>query len=187
MLDLVVAVPLRGLSQIFVVESALSGLGIAAAISSYSPSLALHALMGSAVGSLTGLVCTGGAAMTDVTAGLWGFNSALTSMGIAVFMVHSSPASKYNNDHISEKIMMEKNDNALLLVSMGGAVASASVFGALQKVFGTVLGAPCLTLPFCITMSGCYLLTGRIPGLELAESPHSPERNQSSSSSSSSV
>ena len=167
--DLVLAAPFKGLSQIFVVESALSGLGVAAAIGSYSPTLALHAVMGSTIGSWTGLLC--GPPAADVAAGLWGFNSALTSMGIAVFMVYSTPDKTLSNEASTD-------DKGLLAFSAGGAIASACTFGALQKVFGTALGAPCLTLPFCITMSGCYFLAGRLPGLALAESPHSPEQNK---------
>lgn len=75
--------PLTGISQIFVVNSPLSGMGILAAASLYSPGLALHALGGSTVGCLVGL--TLGADVSNVAAGLWGYNSALTSMAIGTF------------------------------------------------------------------------------------------------------
>ena len=149
----VLATPFVGLSQIFVVESGLSGLGVVTAISSYSPLLAAHALAGSTVGALTGL-CLGAPAV-EITAGLWGFNSALTSMGVAVFF---------------------KNNNSSIALSLGGAAATAALFGGLKTLFG-VAGSPCLTLPFCITMTGCYMMAGTIPSLSLASSPHSPEKN----------
>jgi len=154
--------PLTGLSQIFVVQSAVSGAGIVAAIATYSPQLAAHAVIGSLTGTLVGGAVYGAPA-ADLAAGLWGFNAALTSMGVAVFFV---PTVQSN------------------VLSVAGAAATASVFGALSTVFGTVLGCPCLTLPFCITMSGCYLLGSSskdskptVPGLLLAENPHSPEKN----------
>ncbi|KAG7338876.1 urea transporter [Nitzschia inconspicua] len=146
--------PLKGISQIFVVESSLSGAVIVGGIASYSPMLAAHAVVGSAIGTLMGLVT--GAEMTELTMGLYGFNSALTSMGVGVFFVHSTPT---------------------MLLSAGGAALTASLFGAMKTVFGAY-GAPALTLPFCFTMSACYLLPKQIPALVLAKSPHSPEKNQ---------
>lgn len=156
--------PLTGLSQIFVVESAWTGAGIVAAIASYSPALAAHAVAGSVTGSLVGAFCLGGAAAADIGAGLWGFNSALTSLGVAVFFVPTKQSA---------------------VLSIGGAAATAAVFGALQPVFSTVLKCPCLTLPFCLTMSACWALGSTsssarqplVPGLVLASNPHSPEKN----------
>jgi len=147
------AAPLHGVSQIFVVESVLTGAGLLTAIASYSPQLAGHALMGSAVGCLTGVIMA--AQDADIAMGLWGFNSALTSIVVGVFF---------------------KNTREAVTLSAGGAATTAVVFGAMQTVFGAV-GAPCLTLPFCLTASGCYMLAGTVPGLTLAASPHSPEKN----------
>ena len=76
-------------------------------------------------------------------------------MAVGVFFVNSTPA---------------------LALSAGGAAATAAVFGAMKTVFGAY-GAPCLTLPFCLTMSSLYVLRKHIPGLQLASSPHSPEKN----------
>jgi urea transporter len=137
--DLVLA-PFVGISQIFVVESALSGAVITYGIGMHSPGLAAHAVVGSAVGSLVGVLS--GADLSELAIGLWGFNSALTSMAVGVFFVHSAP----------------------------------TVFGAMKTIFGAY-GAPCLTLPFCTTMSACYLLHKQIPALQLAKDPHSPEQN----------
>jgi urea transporter len=150
--DLVLA-PLVGISQIFVVESALSGAVIIYGIGMYSPGLAAHAVAGSAVGSLVG-VCSG-ADLQELAMGLWGFNSALTSMAVGVFFVHSAPT---------------------MALSAGGAAVTATVFGAMKTIFGAY-GAPCLTLPFCTTMSACYLLHKQISTLQLAKDPHSPEKN----------
>jgi urea transporter len=109
--------------------------------------------MGSVVGTAIGAFS--GADVSELAMGLWGYNSALTSMAVGVFFVNSTPA---------------------VALSAGGAAATAAVFGAMKTVFGAY-GAPCLTLPFCTTMSACYLLRNQITGLTLASSPHSPEKN----------
>ncbi len=151
--DLLVS-PFTGVSQIFVVESAMSGGVILLGISAYSQGLAAHALAGSAIGTLMGGIL--GAGSSELAMGLWGFNSALTSMAVGTFFVHSTPT---------------------LILSAGGAAATAALFGAMKTMFG-VYGSPCLTLPFCFTMSACYLLERQIPSLVLAKNPHSPEKNE---------
>ena len=153
----ILASPFVGISQIFVVESALAGAIITGGIMNYSEGLAAHALMGSAVGSLIGITCCG-ADLSEVAMGLWGFNSALTSMAVGTFFVHSTP---------------------VMLLSAGGAACTSIVFGAMKTAFGA-WGSPCLTLPFCTTMSACYLLHKQIPSLRLAKDPHSPEKNSPS-------
>lgn len=142
-----------GISQIFVVNSALTGVGIVGSIGMYSPKLACHALGGSSLGCLVGILL--GADPSDVINGLWGYNSALASMAVGTFFVHSRES---------------------VYLSAGSAAASAALFGALQPVFASY-GAPCLTLPFCAVTSACYLLEGQVAGLKLAKEPHSPERN----------
>eukprot|EP01082_Thalassiosira_pseudonana_P007405 g6861.t1 g6861 contig23:1368087-1369220(-) len=146
--------PLMGMSQIFVVGSTTTGAGILAAIGSYSPKLALHAIGGSAIGCIVGLLM--GADVSDVAVGLWGYNSALASMAVGTFFVNSQQTA---------------------LLSVAGAASSAALFGAMQPVFG-MYGVPCLTLPFCTVASACYLLDGQIPGLVLSKVPHSPEKNE---------
>lgn len=156
-LEILTTTPWKGLSQIFVVESTLSGMGIAVALASVSPQLALHALLGSTVGSLTAVLSS--SSMSAVGAGLYGYNSALTSLGVGVFF---------------------RNTRESWGLSVAGAWATALVTGAMAE---GLLPVPCMTLPFCITMSGCYLLgkhqgmQALIPGLELAKNPHSPEQN----------
>lgn len=154
LLGLVMNAPFKGVSQIFVVESTLTGTALLGGIALYSPRLAAHALLGSSVGAVTGLAI--GADAGEIAMGLWGFNSALTSLGVGVFFVNTPQA---------------------VALSAGGAAATAALFGALKVVLGS-WAAPCLTLHFCITMSGCYLLRNAAPGLVLARNPHSPEKNE---------
>ena len=179
----IVLSPLLGISQIFVVGSPITGAGTLASIYIYSPKLAYHAIGGSTVGCLVGLLL--GADLYDITFGLWGYNSALSSMAVGTFFVHSRQT---------------------MILSIFSAAVSAVAFGSMQTLFGTY-GVPCLTLPFCATASvslrcvclqllflhcvphsyiylllnyqACYLLEGQIPGLKLASEPHSPEKNYS--------
>lgn len=150
------AAPLVGLSQIFVVNSAVTGVGVEVAIAMYSPLLAAHALMGSSLGCLTGLAL--GAGADSVAMGLWGYNSALTSLAVGVFF---------------------QNTRNSWFLSAGGAVATAGVHAGLAAAFGSA-GSPTLTLPFCIMATACHLLADTIPGLKIAAEPHSPEQNKPS-------
>jgi len=152
-LELMTTIPLKGLSQVFLVDSSIAGLGVMGAIAMYSPQLAGHAVMGSAIGTACGYFLLDGTA-DALASGLWGYNSALTSMAVAFCTVPTRSS---------------------LALSAGGAVATAVCYAAIQNA----ILAPCLTLPFCLTMSACYQLAaaGSITGLKLAISPHSPEKN----------
>jgi urea transporter len=158
MLDIFIQTPLNGISQIYVVESPMTGLMILGAIAStYSPTLASYALIGSTVGSMTGyFICS--ASAPDIISGLYGYNSALTAMGIGVFFQHTPNVPSY---------------------VIGGAIATACFHDCMAHVFFNAFHSPCLTLPFCITMSSMYMLglSNTIPGIALALDPHSPEKN----------
>lgn len=134
--------PLTSMSQIFVVQSPLSGLGILAATSLYSPGLALHALGGAATGCLTGLLMGD---LEGVAAGLWGYNSALTSMSIGTFYVDSMKTR---------------------CLSFGAAAGTAVLFGGMSTLSGDY-GVPCLTLPFCSVATGKSLSASNVIECEL--------------------
>ena len=151
--EIAMKAPFKGISQIFVVDSTLAGAVLLSGMALYSPGLAAHTILGASVGAATGVAL--GADAADIGMGLWGFNSALTSAAVGVFFCNSPKT---------------------VALSAGGAAATAALFGALSSVFGA-WNAPCLTLPFCITMSGCYMLHTIVPGLVLASNPHSPEKN----------
>ena len=129
----VLTAPLASISQIFVVNSPLSGLGILAATSMYSPSLVLHALGGATTGCIIGFILGD---VSDVASGLWGYNSALTSMAIGTFYVDSLEAR---------------------MLSGGAAAGTAVLFGGVSALTGAY-GVPCLTLPFCCTATGEFLV-----------------------------
>ncbi len=84
--------PLVGISQIFVVQNALSGALILGGIAVYSKEAAAHTLLGSSIGVATGVVM--GADPSAITAGLWGFNPALTSLAVSVFFTPSCASLK---------------------------------------------------------------------------------------------
>mmetsp|Transcript_15314 Transcript_15314/g.49104 ORF Transcript_15314/g.49104 Transcript_15314/m.49104 type:complete len:415 (+) Transcript_15314:3-1247(+) len=146
---------LTGVSQIFVVNDAISGALMLAGIVAYSAGAAAATLLGSGLGAGAGAAW--GADAEDVKAGLWGFNPALTSLAVSIFFV-------------------PLGFSPLVLVC-GGAVASAAATVVISGTFREALEVPSCTLPFCLVASGCYLLAGRLPGLALAAAPHSPEAN----------
>jgi urea transporter len=84
--------PLVGISQIFVVQNALSGALILGGIAVYSKEAAAHTLLGSSIGVATGVAM--GADPSAITAGLWGFNPALTSLAVSVFFTPSCASLK---------------------------------------------------------------------------------------------
>jgi len=154
-IDPILLSSLTGISQIFVVNSPFTGLGIVAGTALYSPMLAVHALGGASVGCLVGYAS--GADVTAITDGLWGYNSALAGMAVGVFYV---------------------NNASTIVLSAVSAAGAAALFGLLGPIFDTYGGVPCLTVPFCTVASATYLLgKGGIPGLKHAKDPHSPEKN----------
>lgn len=147
--------PLVGISQIFVVNDALSGAAILGAIGLYSPMAAAHTLVGSCVGVGTALAC--GAPAAEIGAGLWGFNPALTSLAVSVFFVPGAPS---------------------YVLATGGAAATSVLFGGAKVAMAGAFGVPALTLPFCAVAAGAHFLQqANVPGLVLAAAPHSPEKN----------
>jgi len=143
----------HGISQIFVLDDAGTGLMVAAGIFCYSPAAAAVTIAGSFLGSLTAVLC--GQDVNDVMDGLWGYNSALTALAVSIFFVPLGVP------------------YALLIC--GGAMASTLAMIGLKGVLPAFL--PCMTIPFCAVASGCFLTGGRVPGLVHARPPHSPEVN----------
>jgi urea transporter len=117
---------IRGIGQLFFANDVAAGILIIAGIAVASRIAAVFALIGSAVGMLTGLAL--GASGIAVWNGLWGFNSFDACLAIGgVFYVLSVRS-------------------AILAVAC--AVFTAMLFGALAALF-TPWGLPALTLPFC--------------------------------------
>lgn len=117
---------IRGIGQLFFANDVISGILIVVGIAVASRIAAVFALIGSAVGMLTGLAL--GASGVAIYNGLWGFNSFDACLAIGgVFYVLSVRSA---------------------ILAVGCAAATALLFGALAALF-TPWGLPALTLPFC--------------------------------------
>jgi len=149
-----VAASLTGISQIFVVNDPLVGALVLAGIVVYSRGCAAFTLLGSMIGTAVAVVI--GVDATEIQAGLWGFNSALTSLAVSVFFVPTA---------------------ASLSLAASGAAATAILFAGLKTAMGDAFALPALTLPFCAVASACHLLRGSIRGVVPSARPHSPEMN----------
>ncbi|CAE7698140.1 SLC14A2 [Symbiodinium necroappetens] len=79
---------LHGVSQIFVVNHAGTGLMLLAGIFCYSPAAAAVTFAGSFLGSLTAVLL--GQDVDEVMDGLWGYNSALTALAVSSRGLQSS-------------------------------------------------------------------------------------------------
>jgi urea transporter len=139
----------RGISQLFFANSVVSGIIIVVGIAVCSRIAAGFALVGSAVGMLTGLAL--GASGVAIYNGLWGFNSFDAALAIGgVFFVLSWTSG---------------------LLAVGCAVLAALLFGAIASLF-TPWGLPALTLPFVFATLAFVLLKGassRLTHVEVAD------------------
>src|SRR5215813_3380189 len=133
----------RGISQLFFANSIVSGIIIIVGLAVCSRIAAIFALVGSAVGMLTGLAL--GASGIAIYNGLWGFNSFDAALAVGgVFYVLTFRS-------------------AFLAVAC--AVLAAFLFGAIASLF-TPWGLPALTLPFCFATLAFVLLKDASTELE---------------------
>eukprot|EP01043_Picozoa_sp_COSAG02_P040195 COSAG02_NODE_3232_length_7136_cov_264.805741_7_plen_147_part_00 len=130
--------PLVGISQIFVVQNALSGALILGGIAVYSKEAAAHTLLGSSIGVATGVVM--GADPSAITAGLWGFNPALTSLAVSVFFTPSCASRQ--NDHREDMYSFCLRCGScavaagMYCLSAGGAGATSVLAAGIGPIFG---------------------------------------------------
>jgi urea transporter len=139
----VVNAVLRGISQLFFANSVVSGIIIVAGLAVCSRIAAVFALVGSAVGMLTGLAV--GASGVAIYNGLWGFNSFDAALAVGgVFFVLTLRSG---------------------LLALACAVLAALLFGAIASLFAP-WGLPALTLPFVFATLAFVLLKGASTELE---------------------
>ncbi|OLP93551.1 Asparagine--tRNA ligase [Symbiodinium microadriaticum] len=131
---------LHGVSQIFVVNHAGTGLMLLAGIFCYSPAAAAVTFAGSFLGSLTAVLL--GQDVDEVMDGLWGYNSALTALAVSIFFVPLGVP--------------------FGMLACGGAMASTLATIGFKEALGSAKLPP-MTVPFCTVASGCFLLGGRVP------------------------
>ncbi|CAA9478087.1 MAG: hypothetical protein AVDCRST_MAG38-1868 [uncultured Solirubrobacteraceae bacterium] len=136
----------RGISQLFFANSIVAGIIIVLGIAVASRIAAGFALVGSAVGMLTGLAL--GADGVAIYNGLWGFNSFDAALAIGgVFFVLSWRSG---------------------LLAVACAVLAALIFGAIASLL-TPWGLPALTLPFVLATLAFVLLKGATDRLDPVE------------------
>ncbi|WP_244933548.1 urea transporter [Neobacillus mesonae] len=128
---------LKGISQVILIENAVSGFIILAAITIASYSLGIITLLSSIVGTLIGKL--GGAEEESVNQGLYGYNSVLTGMALSLFL---------------------SSDDRWLIAIAGAAVAA--LFTAAMVHFMRQSGIPVLTFPFIVLTWFLLLTTYRL-------------------------
>jgi urea transporter len=126
--------PLTGVSQIFLINSPISGAALLGAIAMTSPVAAVHAGAGAAIGTAVGVAS--GVDYGTIANGLVGFNPCLTSLSVAVFFPTLSLGQ--------------------VALSTGGAVGTAVVSHAMGPVVMETCGTPAFTLPFCLVATATY-------------------------------
>jgi urea transporter len=125
----------RGIGQLFFANSVTAGIIIVVGLAVCSRIAAVFAVLGSAVGMLTGLAL--GANGVAIYNGLWGFNSFDAALAVGgVFFVLTFRSG---------------------VLAVACAVLAALLFGALASLF-TPWGLPALTLPFCFATLAFVLL-----------------------------
>jgi len=140
-LDIVKGI-LIGVSQIFVVENWISGLLILIGLSVHDVKLATSCLTGSVVGLIVGLIFQ--AESSDIKAGLWGFNPALTAAAVYTFCAPSRQMCVF------------------LVIS---ACVTQILAASMARIFSTVLQIPIGTVPFCMVATFAFKLIGHLQGI----------------------
>ena len=124
---------LKGISQVILIENAISGLIMLVAITVASYSLGIIALLSAMIGTLVGRM--GGAEEGSVSQGLFGYNSVLTGMALFLFL---------------------RGDDRWIIALFGAAIAA--LFTAAMMYFMRQSSIPILTFPF-IALTWFLLLT----------------------------
>ncbi len=124
---------LKGISQVILIENAISGLIMLAAITIASYSLGIIALLSAMIGTLVARM--GGAEEGSVSQGLFGYNSVLTGMALFLFL---------------------RGDERWVIALFGAAIAA--LFTAAMMYLMRQTSIPILTFPF-IALTWCLLMT----------------------------
>jgi urea transporter len=144
---------LRGIGQVMLQNTPLSGLLFLIGIFVSSWQAGLYALFGTGVATATALAL--GAPRHNVDSGLHGLNGTLTGLGLATFL---------------------SNDGTLVIYVAVAAMSVTVVMAAIQNIVGT-RGYP-LTGPFILTtwiFIGAVYAFANVPGSPALGSPHLPQ------------
>ncbi|MEH6947618.1 urea transporter [Bacillus sp. JJ634] len=137
-----ISVSLKGISQVALIENAISGFIILIAITISSYYLGIMTLASSIIGTLIGKV--GGADENSVRAGLYGYNSVLTGIALTIFLTESSK----------------------WIIALFGA-AFAAILSAAMMHFMKNTAIPILTFPFIILTWFMLLTSYRLKAFQL--------------------
>lgn len=124
-LSWLITTSLKGISQVILIDNAVSGFIILAAITIASYSLGIITLFSSIIGTLIGKFC--GAEKDSINQGLYGYNSVLTGIALFFFL---------------------RGDDRWLIALAGSAIAA--IFTAVMIHIMRQSGIPILTFPFII-------------------------------------
>ncbi|XP_034458982.1 urea transporter 2-like isoform X3 [Hippoglossus hippoglossus] len=139
--QLFLSVPV-GVGQVYGCDSPWTGGVILLGLLLSSPTICLHAMVGSAAGVLTGLALA--APLWDIYSGLWGYNSALSCIAVGgVFYV----------------ITWQTH-----LLAVICALFSAYMTSATSRLM-SVLALPACTWPFCLSTLIFLLVSSEIPAI----------------------
>ncbi|KMY54490.1 urea transporter [Bacillus sp. FJAT-27231] len=116
---------LKGISQVMLIENAIAGLIILLAITTFSYTLGIIALLSAFIGTFIGMI--GGADRQSVNQGLFGYNSVLTGVALTLFLI-----GPYQ-----------------FIIALASAALAAVLTAAMMHVMKNT-GIPVLTFPFII-------------------------------------
>ncbi len=134
---------LKGISQVILIENAVTGFIILAAIMISSPYLGLITLLSVIIGTLIGKI--GGADAESVNRGLFGYNSVLTGMALSLFL---------------------SGENRWFIAIIGAAIVAFFSAAMIHLMKNT--GLPILTFPFIILTWFLLLTTYRMVTFKLS-------------------
>ncbi|WP_423799631.1 urea transporter [Neobacillus sp. SAB-20_R2A] len=136
---------LKGISQVILIENAISGFIILAAITIASVSLGVVTLLSAVIGTLIGKI--GGASAESVNQGLYGYNSVLTGMALSLFL---------------------SGDDRFLIALVGAAIASVFTAAMAHFMRKSQSEIPVLTFPFIVLTWFLLLTTYRLVSFKIS-------------------
>ncbi|WP_057914682.1 urea transporter [Peribacillus muralis] len=133
----------KGISQVVLIENAITGFIILIAITISSYYLGMIALLSSIIGNLVGKI--GGADEKSINQGLLGYNSVLTGIALALFL----------------------NGTYMWFLALAGSAVAAILTAAIMH-FMKKIEIPILTFPFIILTWFILLASYKLKGIKLS-------------------
>ncbi|WP_245975384.1 urea transporter [Oceanobacillus chungangensis] len=140
-----IAISLKGISQVVLIENVVSGAIILLAITIASVPLGIIALLSSMIGTMIGKL--GGVDDEILNQGLFGYNSVLTGMALLLFLT---------------------GPTQWILCLVGAAIAAILTASVMHIMKGT--GIPILTLPFILLTWFALLVSYRLTTFQISNS-----------------